>query len=198
MTDTLLDYDPNDTGEIRRPVGETRTGIDTGEKTVRIDPRLIKAPSFDAIPRRVIDLDDTVIYMPETIGCVDLDDKPHPKPPTLPPNPKYDMAAAQPVGPWERLVDTHGRLTLGAVAEVDGELRPAAYTGRHRDPQDRVAVPGAGQWGRLVEAAEPAVERIVEAVKPQGEPQSARVFVGVTAFVTLLAIVAFVVLVVFW
>jgi hypothetical protein len=31
MTDTLLS--PDDTGEIPRPVGETRTRIDTGEQT---------------------------------------------------------------------------------------------------------------------------------------------------------------------
>jgi hypothetical protein len=65
VTDTLLD--PNDTGEIPRPVGEHRMRIDTGEKTQRIDPRLIKAPSFDAIPRKAFDLEDTVVYHRDTV-----------------------------------------------------------------------------------------------------------------------------------
>lgn len=197
MTDTLLS--PEDTGEIRRPVGETRTRIDTGEATQRIDPRLIKAPSFDAIPRKVFDLDDTVIYNPQTIGVVGLDDKPHPKPPfPLPPNPKYDMAAAQPVAPWERVVDTARLSLLGSVAGVDGELRGGwvslppewpepSYVGRHRDPRDRHAIPGEKQWGRLVDAA-----------KPQGEPRGWRVLVGVGAFVAFAGIVTAVVLAVFW
>ena len=126
MTDTLLD--PNDTGEIPRLVGETRIRIDTGEATQNLAEYARVMPPMAAIPRRVFDLDDTVIYMPETIGVVGLDDKPYPKPPyPLPPNPKYDLAAAQPVAPWERVVDT-GRLTiLGSLtAAPDGELRPAA------------------------------------------------------------------------
>jgi len=71
VTGTLLDYDPNDTGEIPRPVGETRTRIDIGETTQPIDRRIVDAPSFDAIPRRVIDMDDTVTFhIPATIGVV--------------------------------------------------------------------------------------------------------------------------------
>ncbi len=76
MTD-ILTRDPNDSDEFPLGVGEERTVIirrDTGEATQRIDPRLIKAPSFDAIPRRIIDIDETVIYrIPETIGIVDTD-----------------------------------------------------------------------------------------------------------------------------
>jgi hypothetical protein len=64
MTD-LITRDPNDTGEIPLGIGEERTvilRIDAGEATQRIDPRLIKAPSFDAIARKVIDIDDTVTF----------------------------------------------------------------------------------------------------------------------------------------
>jgi hypothetical protein len=100
MTDLLLDYDPNDTGEIPRLPGEIRIRIDTGEATQRIDPRLIKAPSFDAIPRKVYDLDDTVVYhrdavvyhRPPTIEVVpDLLEGPQKPPPPLP-KPKADLA----------------------------------------------------------------------------------------------------------
>jgi len=68
MTDTLIDR--ADSGEIPKMPGEHRIRIDLGEPTQRIDPRLIKAPSFDAIPRKVFDLDDTVTYLPQTIGVV--------------------------------------------------------------------------------------------------------------------------------
>lgn len=100
MTDTLLDYDPNDTGEIPPPVGETRIRIDTGEATQRIDPRLIKAPSFDAVPRKTFDIDDTVVYrrdtvvyhLPPTVEVVpDLLEGPQKPPPPLP-RPKADPA----------------------------------------------------------------------------------------------------------
>jgi hypothetical protein len=114
MTDLLLDYDPNDTGEVNRLPGETRIRIDLGEPTQRIDPRLISAPSFDAVPRKVYDLDDTVVYLPQTIGVVPDTErlsllgsvagvdgelrpaapgpKPGPLPPTPPPAPKPGYA----------------------------------------------------------------------------------------------------------
>ena len=90
MTDLLLDYDPNDTGEVNRLPGEHRTRIDLGEPTQRIDPRLIDAPSFDAVPRKTFDLDDTVVYHPETIGFVDLEGPQKPPPPL--PKPKADLS----------------------------------------------------------------------------------------------------------
>jgi hypothetical protein len=72
MTDTLIDH--ADSGDIHRTPGETRMRIDTGEATQRIDPRLIKAPSYEAIPRRVIDIDDTVRFaLPKSIN-LDLDE----------------------------------------------------------------------------------------------------------------------------
>jgi len=68
MTDTLIDR--ADSGEIPKLTGEQRMCIDLGDPTQRIDPRLINAPSFDAVPRKVFDLDDTVTYLPQTIGVV--------------------------------------------------------------------------------------------------------------------------------
>lgn len=169
--------DTADTGEIptaeptrdltepaRRIPGETltRIHIDTGEKTQRIDPRLIHAPSFDAVPRKVIDLDDTVTYrLPETIGIV-------------------GQAAAQPIAPWERVAgldDTaaYGILhsLAGARADLAGELEgpqspptplppipptpPKGYEGRHRHPGDVHAEPGAlPTFADLARIAEPA------------------------------------------
>jgi len=99
MTDLLLDYDPNDTGEVNRLPGEHRTRIDLGEPTQRIDPRLIDAPSFDAVPRKTFDLDDTVVYhrdavvydQPPTVGIVrDLEGPQKPPPPL--PKPKADLS----------------------------------------------------------------------------------------------------------
>jgi hypothetical protein len=115
MTD-LLTQDPNDTGEIPTLVGETLRRIDTGEATQRIDPRLIKAPSFDAIPRKVFDLDDTVTYMPATIGIVDLEGPQNPPPPL----PKPPRPAVPPKG---ALDDTERLSLLGSVAGLDGDLR---------------------------------------------------------------------------
>lgn len=200
MTD-LLTTDHADSGEI--PAYDT-LGIEatrdlrmhrrdtTGEATENLNKYLRGDAPFPPL-RKVIEIDDTVAFrMPETIGVVDLEGPQKPPPPL--PKPKYDP-------------ETAVLSLLGSVAGVDGELRmaplprpipdgmpprptppkPSGYEGRHRDPQDRHAIPGEGQWGRLVEAA-----------KPQGEPKSARVFVGVSAFVALAAAVTFVVLVVFW
>jgi hypothetical protein len=129
MTDVLLDYDPNDSGEVARLpgeetvriVGETHTRIDLGEATQRIDPRIVAAPSFDAIPRKVFDLDDTVIYMPATIGLAGPQSPPPPLPPPPPPTSLYD---AQPISPWERVADTAQLTLLGSMAGLDGELNP--------------------------------------------------------------------------
>jgi hypothetical protein len=116
MTDTLLK--PDDTGDIPRPIGETRIRIAPGELTENLAEYVMTAPSFDAIPRRVIEIDDTVQFrIPETIGVVDcLDGNPQPKPTKpLPPPPKYDMAAAQPVAPWGRVADTEQLTVLGSL-----------------------------------------------------------------------------------
>jgi hypothetical protein len=99
MTD-LMTTDHADSGEIpcvaelrRVNVGETRMRIDTGEKTQRIDPRILDAPSYEAIPRRVIEIDDTVQFrIPETIGVVDFDGPQKPPPPL--PKPK-DLAETE-------------------------------------------------------------------------------------------------------
>lgn len=156
MTDILTRH-PDDSDEFPLGIGEKRIVIlrrDTGEPTQRIDPRLIHAPSFDAIPRKVFDIDDTVIYMPETIGVV-------------------DQAAAQPIAPLERVAgaeDTAVHSILdslaGARAGIDGELegpqkpppplpKPKAYVvpgkyryaGRHRQDADRRLSPW---WGLVI------------------------------------------------
>jgi hypothetical protein len=177
MTIELLH--PDDSGEVARLRGETRTRIiraDTGENTQNLGRYAIHASVVGAIPRKVIELDDTVTFhMPETIGVV---------------------------------ADTETLTLLGSLtAGLDGDLRPAApgprptgplppnpppapkpgYVGRHRDPLDRVAVLGEGAW-----------ERMVEAAKPASEPRRLRVQVGVGAFVFLLAAVTVTVLRVFW
>lgn len=76
MTDLI---DRADSGEIPRY-------DDLGEPTQNLARYLVDTPSFEAIPRRTIDLDDTVTYLPATIGVVDLEGPP-PPPPPLPPNP---------------------------------------------------------------------------------------------------------------
>jgi hypothetical protein len=182
MTDTLLDYDPNDTGDI--PVGETRIRIETGEKTQNLGRYAIHASVVGAIPRKVIDIDDTVTFhIPPTIGVVP------------------DLADAQPVAPWERVADTQRLTILAALGDFTGPQIPPTpdpvpppppptpargYVGRHRDPWDRVAILGDGAW-----------ERMVEAAKPAGEPRRLRVQVGVGAFLILLAAVTVTVLRVF-
>jgi hypothetical protein len=74
MTDVII-RDPNDTGDIPRPIGEDRTVIlrtDLGEATQNLGEYVMTTPSFDAIPRRIIEIDDTVTFrIPETIGVVD-------------------------------------------------------------------------------------------------------------------------------
>lgn len=122
MTD-LITRDPNDTGEIPRLHGETRIRIDVGEATQNLGEYVMTTPSFDAIPRRVIEIDETVeIRIPQTIGLAG----PQTPPPPLPKPPsKYDMAAAQPIAPWERIVDTERLSLLGSMAGIDGDLRPA-------------------------------------------------------------------------
>jgi hypothetical protein len=142
MTDTLIDH--ADSGEIPRLPGETRMRIDTGDATVRIDPRLINAPSYEAIPRRVIEIDDTVQFrIPETIGVVDFDGPQKPPPPL--PKPK-DLAETEQI----TLLTS-----LGADLPEDGDaFRPEDYTGRHRHPEVQDVVVGQ-YW----EMQRPAHER---------------------------------------
>jgi len=199
MTDTLLDYDPNDSGEISRPVGEKLTVIlrrdTTGETTQNLGQYFRPDVPFDAIPRRIVDLDDTVTFhspMNVATGLTgpQIPPTPDPVPPPPPPQPKYNMADAQPIAPLERVAgaaETARLSLLGTVAGLDGDLRPDGYVGRHRDPLDRYAVQGEAAWGRLVEAA-----------KPGGEPRRLRVQVGVGAFIAFAAAVSVVVLAVFW
>lgn len=139
MTQTL---NPNDSGEIARydslgdePTTDLRAHLrrdTTGEATENLGRYLVDNPSFEAIPRRVFDIDDTVTYMPATIGIVDQ-------------------------APLERVADETEVHTIldslaGVRAGIDGELagpqkpppplpkppRPAApgkqyrYVGRHR------------------------------------------------------------------
>jgi hypothetical protein len=94
--------------------------------------------------------------------------------PSVPP--RYDAAETQ----VHTILDS-------LTATIDGELRPNGYAGRHRDPQDRIAVAGQRQW-----------ELITEAAKPAGEPHRLRVQVGVGAFIAFAAAVTVVVLAVFW
>jgi hypothetical protein len=222
MTGTLLDYDPNDTGDIPtgdipRQIGEERIVIrrdTTGEDTRNLSHEIAglpprRRPAADETARmrliepalglnhhdmsRVIEIDDTVTYMPATIGLAGPQDPPPPLPPAPRPSvpPQYDMAAAQPLWPLERVAgaaETQTQTILHSLtATVDGELAPAGYLGRHRDPQDRIAIQGEAAWGRLVEAA-----------KPGGEPHRLRVQVGVGAFIAFAAAVTVAVLVVFW
>ncbi len=131
---TITTTDSADSGEVTRLAAEERTVImrtDPGEATQNLGRYHVDAPSFEAIPRKVFDLDDTVTYMPETIG----------------------LAAAQPIAPWDRVLDpeTQHLTLLDSMAGIDGELRPAApgprpgplppdpkpapapkYVGRHR------------------------------------------------------------------
>jgi hypothetical protein len=131
MTDTLLS--PDDTGEIPQPVGETRIRIDTGEQTRNLAEYVITAPSFDAIPRRVFEMDDTVIYMPETIGLAGPQSPPPPLPPVPPAPPQYDM-------------DTERLSLLGTVAGLDGDLYSAPPTLRRSVPY--VIPADARRWSR--------------------------------------------------
>lgn len=167
MTDTVLDYDPNDTGEIPgeetvRILGETRMRIDTGEKTQRIEPDTIKmiveAPSFTAIPRRVIELDDTVKFSTSrVIGLADLEGPQKPPPPL--PKPKYDDPAETGVNILRGRLDGElpepdedgddvvfrrgcGARTVPVAAIVDREpatVRERRRRGRHAQPAPRWA-----------------------------------------------------------
>jgi hypothetical protein len=213
MTDTLLDYDPNDTGDIPRPIGETARIITAddrerliGENTEnlgqylrpdapfmttvrfaagdRIGRETTDYPTIGILPDpgsgqptlvygmgRTIDMEETVVHgIRYSLAGPQSPPPPLPRP-SVPP--KYDLAAA----PTEVVT------ILGTLAGLDGELRPDAYVGRHRDPLGRTA---EVQWGRMVEAA-----------KPAGEPRRLRVLVGVGAFIVLLAVVSAVVLRVF-
>ena len=173
MTDLLS---PEDTGEIpmidtlgteaTRDLREHRRDT-TGEHTRNLAEYVINAPSFDAIPRKVFDLDDTVTYMPQTIGIVGLEGPqkpppPLPKPPrpATPPTSLLTAAGEQDVADWERIVETD-RLSIleSLTATVDGEMVPLprpipptvpvppappkpSYRGRHR-------LTVAGRWRRL-------------------------------------------------
>jgi hypothetical protein len=112
MTDLLLH--PDDSGEVTRLPGEetvrivgetqTRMWIDTGEKTQRIDPRIVDAPSFDAIPRKVFDIDDTVIYRRDAVV--------YDQPPTF-------AVVSDP--------ETEQLTVLGSLtADITGEFHPSA------------------------------------------------------------------------
>jgi hypothetical protein len=129
MTD-LLTSDHADSGEIPAfdPLGTEATRDlrehrrdTTGEKTQNIKPYAdgLRPPLRSA---NVYNLEDTVIYRePLTIGVVDPagPQKPVPAPQPNPGPPPKPSAA------WERVIDTQGRLLLGATADVDGDLRPA-------------------------------------------------------------------------
>jgi hypothetical protein len=145
MTDTLIDYDPNDSGEVARLPGEHRTRIDLGEATQNLNPYLVPSGPFP-IPLRYSDaVPDSLVtghgYDPEAHPgpVVDMVDTV-----TFPPPPLYD---AQPIAPWERVADTAQLSLLGSVAGIDGELNPPPpgpdplppppppkprYVGRHR------------------------------------------------------------------
>src|SRR3954468_19322142 len=142
MTDTLLK--PDDTGDIPRPIGETRIRIAPGELTENLAEYVMTAPSFDAIPRRVIEIAATVQFrIPETIGVVDFDGPQKPPPPL--PKPK-DLAETEQI----TLLTS-----LAAGLPEDGDaFRPEDYTGRHRHPEVQDVVVGQ-YW----EMQRPAHER---------------------------------------
>lgn len=135
-----------------------------GENTENLGRYLLNTPSFEAIPRKMIDLDDTVVYQPETIGVVDP-------------------------GGWERLADTDQLSIIeslaGARVGVDGGLegpqkpppplpKPSKYVGRHRHPEGLIADPHARPiWSDLARIAEPVTEPVAAA------PPWARVAIAV-------------------
>jgi len=140
MTD-LATRDPNDTGDIPRPIGEECIVIrrtDLGEATQNLGEYVMLAPSFNAIPRRVIDIDDTVTYMPATIGLAGPQSPPPPLPrpprPSVPP--QYDMAATVdgelvPAGPGEVTERLKVRKSVPYVIPADARRWSRA---RHAKP----------------------------------------------------------------
>jgi len=171
MTDILLD--PNDSGECVRLVGETTHHITAeqraqiiadapmpdapGEATQNLNPYLIPTNPWPVVIRR--EVEDTEIVIAETIAVVDL-----------PLTASADLAAAQPVAPWERVVgpeDTAVHSILDSLAgpqkpppplpkpklsrsvpvaamvdrEPPGWPQRAAYKGRRRKPEERRVSP---------------------------------------------------------
>jgi hypothetical protein len=105
MTDLI---DRADSGDIHRPIGEDRIFIHrrdtTGEDTQNLGKYFRPDAPFGYL-RKTINIDDTVVYMPETIGLAGPQDPPPPLPPQPVP-PKYDMTATvdgelAPAGPGE-------------------------------------------------------------------------------------------------
>ena len=148
MTDVLLD--PNDSGEVTRidslgaePTEDLRHHMNRRDTTGELTQNLGQYARPDApfgYLRKTFDIDDTVIYMPETIGLAGPQSPPPPLP--KPPSKSYDP-------------ETAVISLLGAVAGMDGELRPAVYVGRHRHPDDLDLDEGGRYW----EMQRPAYER---------------------------------------
>lgn len=180
MTDTLLD--PNDTGEIKRIPGEARTVVirtDVGETLTRLHvptiddakrERLVGEATQNIKPytaeMRPFRLDDATGEIPRfvepALGLSGADLRPAaPNPGPLPPTPvepNPNPPAPRPSVPpsaarWELIADTD-RVSLLQAINPDGE-RPERYVGRHRDPQNRRAVPGRRQFEVLIDAAVP-------------------------------------------
>lgn len=129
MTDVLLH--PDDSGEVTRLPGETAriiTGVERerliGEATQNLGQYARPDAPFGYL-RKTFDIDDTVTYMPATIGLAGPQSPPPPLPPPPPP-PPTSLYDAQPIAPWERVADTAHLTLLGSVAGMDGDLRPAA------------------------------------------------------------------------
>ena len=105
----------------------------TGEATENLGRYLRDAPSFEAIPRRIIDLDDTVTYMPATIGVV-------------------DQGAWERVGAADTAVHTILDSLAGARAGLDGELegpqKPVPAPTPPPGPKLRRSVPVAAMVDR--------------------------------------------------
>jgi hypothetical protein len=120
MTDVLLDYDPNDTGDIPPLPGETRTRIDLGEKTRDLSARRQRRDTTDEatrnlgpyvefshpIRRPISDVTAKTVLVDAPLGLSPGDLAPY----------------------WD--IEPDSTVTFGVVyqaaATIDGELRPAA------------------------------------------------------------------------
>lgn len=135
MTD-LITRGPNDTGDIPLGIGEQRTVIlrtTPGETTQNLagwdaDLPPFRRPEHDET--REMHLIAAPYGLSHPRDLAGPQNPPPPLPPTPPAPTKYDMAAAQPLWPLERVAgadDTAVHTILGSLtATIDGELAQAA------------------------------------------------------------------------
>lgn len=157
MTDTLLDYDPNDTGDIptgriddlsTEPTRDLRAYRDLGEPTQRINPILRGDSPFPSPLRHNNTVPDSLVtghgYDPEANPgpIIEMDNTVTFHVP--------DQAAAQPIAPLERVADetaVHSILDslAGARAGLDGELEGPQKPPPPLPKPPSQAVPGKGR-----------------------------------------------------